>query len=65
MHEAEAVRGIALVKGPKMTPAGSQSDVAEEQLSYLAEHAAEGLHLDCPECRRLIRARAVLLEPFE
>ena len=44
--------------------ATDDSDILREQLDYLIEHAAGQVNCECPECRRYLRVRAILLEIF-
>lgn len=42
-----------------------EADVLREQLDYLIGHAAHAAECGCSDCRRYLRARAILLEIFE
>lgn len=41
-----------------------EADVMREQLEYLIGHAGREAQCGCPECRRYLRVRSILLEIF-
>jgi len=50
---------------PRVPAPADENEVMFDQLEYLVEHVTgEGL-CGCSDCRRYLRARAVLLEIFE
>jgi hypothetical protein len=56
--------GARLLPTAKSVPPAPLVDVMFEQLEYLAAHLSDSCPTDCPDCRRLMRAAAPLLEPF-
>jgi hypothetical protein len=61
-HDAARVdSGTAL---PRLPDLADENDVMREQLEYLIDHTAEHIQCECPECRRYVRVRSILLEIF-
>ena len=67
MPEIGSLFGLApRAAKPQMTPPADLGAAALDQLEFLVEHAAGGLHLDgCRECWRYVAARRILLSIFE
>ena len=60
---AKPATAAPLATRPRMVAAADANDVMREQLEYLIEHAQDG-DCGCMQCKRYMRARAVLMEVF-
>src|SRR5260370_5920778 len=59
-ENANAAVTAQLATRPRMVAAADANDVMREQLEYLIEHAQDG-DCGCVQCKRYMRARAVLM----
>ena len=61
--DAKPAAAVQLATRPRVVAPADANDVMREQLEYLIEHAQNG-DCGCVQCKRYIRARAVLMEVF-